>query len=191
MKPKRNGFSRQYEAALRTHVKRSRPASLHSAKHLGRQAMTLGLATLDLARIHERALTSLVLTGDSSTTRDGIVRRAGTFFAGALTPIEETHRTAQEANARLKQTIQTLSQRTAELAVSNAELQREIIHRKSVEQSLKKSEQHYGRLLEQSRQMQDQLRLLSRQLLSVQEEERKMISRELHDVIAQTLTSIN
>ena len=39
--------------------------------------------------------------------------------------------------------------------------------------------------------MQEQLRLLSRQLLSAQEEERKKISRELHDVIAQTLTTIN
>jgi signal transduction histidine kinase len=39
--------------------------------------------------------------------------------------------------------------------------------------------------------MQGQLRLLSRQLLSAQEEERKKISRELHDVIAQTLTGIN
>src|SRR6185369_6703336 len=38
---------------------------------------------------------------------------------------------------------------------------------------------------------QEQLRLLSRQLLLAQEEERKKSSRELHDVIAQTLTSIN
>ena len=39
--------------------------------------------------------------------------------------------------------------------------------------------------------MQEQLRLLSRQLLLAQEEERKKISRELHDVIAQTLAGIN
>jgi signal transduction histidine kinase len=44
---------------------------------------------------------------------------------------------------------------------------------------------------ERSRIMQDQLRDLSRQVLMAQEEERKRISRDLHDVIAQTLTGIN
>ncbi len=39
--------------------------------------------------------------------------------------------------------------------------------------------------------MQGQLRQLSRRLLSAHEEERKKISRELHDVIAQSLTGIN
>jgi signal transduction histidine kinase len=42
-----------------------------------------------------------------------------------------------------------------------------------------------------SERLQEQLRRLSRQILSAQEEERKKISRELHDVIAQTLTGIN
>jgi hypothetical protein len=60
-----------------------------------------------------------------------------------------------------------------------------------VEESLRQSEQHSGHLLEQSRRLQEELRLLSRRILSVQEEERKRISRELHDVIAQVLTGIN
>ena len=77
------------------------------------------------------------------------------------------------------------------LAVANRELRREIDRRQAVEESLRKSEQHYSRLLKESRQMQEQLRLLSRQVLTMQEEERKKISRELHDVIAQTLTGIN
>jgi signal transduction histidine kinase len=46
-------------------------------------------------------------------------------------------------------------------------------------------------LLEKSDRLQEQLRQLSRQILSAQEDERKKISRELHDVIAQTLTGIN
>jgi len=46
-------------------------------------------------------------------------------------------------------------------------------------------------LLKQSRLQQKQLRNFSHRILDVQEEERKRISRELHDVIAQTLVGIN
>jgi len=77
------------------------------------------------------------------------------------------------------------------LAASNQKLEQEIVRRQAVEESLKKSEQYQSQLVTQSRRMQEQLRWLSRQILSAQEEERKKISRELHDVIAQTLTSIN
>jgi len=191
MARKLNGLSQRYVAALRKHLKQGPQASLQPAQGLGRRAMALGLETLDLARFHEQALITLVLPGDSPGTRDRIIRRAGTFFAEAITPIEKTHRTAQEANAHLNQMIQRLNQRSVDLTASNRRLQQEIAQRKSVEESLRRSKQHYSQLLEQSRHMQAQLRLLSRQLLLAQEEERKMISRELHDQIAQTLTGIN
>ena len=188
---KLNGLSRRYQAALRTHLKQGPQASLQPAQGLGRRAMALGLEMLDLARFHEQALITLVLPGYSPGTRERMVRRAGTFFAEAITPIEKTHRIAQEANDQLVQLNQALKQHSVDLTASNRQLQQEILQRKSVEESLRKSEQHYSQLLEQSRHMQEQLRLLSRQLLSAQEEERKMISRELHDQIAQTLTGIN
>ncbi len=192
MKRKLNGFSRQYLAALRRHLlQQGRKAGTRPASGLGRQAMMIGLETLDLARIHEEALVTLVLPRYDPDARAGIVRRAGTFFAETIVPIEKTHRTAQEANSHLNRMIQTLSRRGLELSLANRQLKQEIIQRKSAEDSLRKSEQHYTQLLEQSRHMQQQLRLLSRQLLLAQEEERKKISRELHDVIAQTLTSIN
>jgi signal transduction histidine kinase len=78
-----------------------------------------------------------------------------------------------------------------ELAASNLELNQEITQRKTAEAALKKSERHYSELLRQSDRLQEQLRRLSRQIISAQEDERKKISRELHDVIAQTLTGIN
>lgn len=77
------------------------------------------------------------------------------------------------------------------LAASNRKLEQEIVRRQAVEKSLKDSEQNKSRLLEQSRVLQEQLRQLSRQILTAQEEERREISRELHDVIAQTLAGIN
>lgn len=187
-----SGFSRRYHAALRKHLKQARPAAgLRPAIGLGRQAVSAGLRTLDLARIHQQALNALVLPGYSPDTRDALVRRAGAFFAETITPIEKTHRVARETKDQIERLNEALYRRNKALAGSNRRLKLEIAHRKLAETALRKSEQHYGELLEQSRRMQEQLRLLSRQLLLSQEEERKMISRELHDVIAQTLTSIN
>ena len=82
-------------------------------------------------------------------------------------------------------------QRLEVLAASNRKLEQEIVQRKAVEKSLKQSQQKQSESLEKACHMQEQLRYLSRQVLTAQEEERKRISRELHDVIAQTLTGIN
>lgn len=70
-------------------------------------------------------------------------------------------------------------------------LKSEIAQRKAVENTLKKNKGHYTQLLKQSRQMQEHFRDLSRKILLAQEKERKEISRELHDEIAQILTGIN
>ncbi len=191
MKVHRLEISRLYQAALQDYLKQGPAMELESALILGRRAMAIGLETLDLARIHEIALVALVLPGYSSSTRDGLMGRAGMFFAETITPLEQTHRGAREANSHLNQVVQALSQRTAELAESVEMLKREIVHRKAVEDSLVTSQQTTSKLLEKSLQMQEELRHLSRKLLSVQEEERRKISRELHDVIAQTLTGIN
>ena len=153
--------------------------------------MAAGLQTLDLAKLHEQTLVAELLPGVPAGKRAALIKQAGSFFAEAILPLEKTHASTQEAAAYLRKVIETLSQRTVELAASNLELSQEIAHRKTAEAALKKSERHYSELLEQSDRLQEQLRQLSRQILSAQEEERREISRELHDVIAQTLTGIN
>ncbi|MDB6003668.1 MAG: hypothetical protein JWR15_655, partial [Prosthecobacter sp.] len=158
---------------------------------LGHRAIDLGLETLDLARMHEVALMALVLPRYSSSTSDGMMGRAGLFFAEAITPIEETHRGARETNVHLNHMVQALNQRTQELAASVEDLQEEVAQRKAIAESLRLSQETSSQLLQQSCELQEELRQLSRQLLFAQEEERKKISRELHDVIAQTLSGIN
>lgn len=191
MKRQPSKLSRRYQAALRTHLKQGRSANLESARGLGSQALAAGLQTLDLAKLHEQTLVAQILPTCPPRKRAALIKQAGTFFAVAITPIEKRPRSARDATALLKKFIETLSQRTVELAASNLELSVEITLRKTVEAELKKSERHYSQLLRQSDRLQGQLRRLSRQILSAQEEERKKISRELHDVIAQTLTGIN
>jgi len=108
-----------------------------------------------------------------------------------LAQTQKSLRSARAATVRLQQLIAALSRRTVALAASNVKLRREVIQRKATEEALRQSDLHYSRMLKHSDRQQKQLRHLSRQILSAQEEERKEISRELHDVIAQTLTSIN
>ncbi len=191
MKSEQQELSRLYHAALQRYLKLGHGASMDPAHALGCRAVALGLETLDMARIHEIALVALVLPGYASSTNDGMMGMAGIFFAEAITPIEKTHRGAREANVHLSKIVKVLSQRTLELAESVEGLKREIGQRKVVEESLRISEQTSSQLLAKSLQMQEELRHLSRELLSAQEAERKKISRELHDVIAQTLTGIN
>jgi signal transduction histidine kinase len=187
MKAKLTRLSRGYVTALRKHLKQGPRASLQPARGLGRQAVALGLETLDVARIHEAALASL----EASSSQDGVIKQAELFFAEAITPIEKTHRAALKANVHLRQLARTLDRRTVDLAASGRHLKQRVAQRKGVEQALKKSAGHYARLVKESRRLQKHLRHLTHQILSAQEEERAKISRELRDEIAQTLLGIN
>jgi signal transduction histidine kinase len=187
MKRKLSVLSRRYLGALRKHLNQGPRASLCSARALGRQAVAIGLETLDLARIHEHALGTV----EASSRREGLIKRAELFFKDAISPIEETHRASVAANARLQQLNQKLDRRTLSLAASQRSLQKGIARRKSVEAALQKSGGHYRELLEGSLALQRHLQHLTHRILSAQEHKRTQMSHELQDEIAQTLLGIN
>jgi PAS domain S-box-containing protein len=103
-------------------------------------------------------------------------RKSCRLAVSDITPLKR----AEEAQARLEA-----------LAAANQELTQEIVRREAVEEALRKSEQQSSQLLSHALHLQEQLRHLSHQILQTQEEERKRISRELHDEIVQTLTGVN
>ncbi len=187
MEEKLRQLSKRYVTALRNFLKPGVRGSLQPALSLGSLAVSLGLETLELARIHERAVAALKI----SNGRNSSTRRAEIFFTEAITPIVERHRPARESKIELTRLNQSLKRRTTELAVTHRELQRGIVRRKSVELALKTSGEHYTRLLKESLQLQEGLRQLAHQVMAAQEDERQSISRELQDEIAQDLLGIN
>ena len=77
------------------------------------------------------------------------------------------------------------------LAAANRELEKEVALRKESEAALRKSEDRFRTLLQQAHLLQARLRLMTHEMLNAQEDQRKKISRELHDEVSQILLGIN
>ena len=192
MKNARRRLATRYLTALRTHLgKNGRGHHGDHAQDLGRAALAAGLAPLDLAIMHEKAVATLAASHDFADGRNGFFKRKGFFFTQALIPLEAAHRATRETNRELQRRNKVLRLLTVALSRSNRRLQREIARRQAGEAALKKGHEQYRALFLQSQAMQKKLRQLTRQILTAQEEERKMISRELHDDVVQTLVGIN
>ena len=185
------GWSRRYQTALSRHLERGSEASPKPALGLGRRAAALGLETLDVAVIHEKAVMTLVHPGGASRARKRTIERANVFFTETIVPIEKTHRAALKADVRVNQLTQTLRRRTAESSASTRHLEQGIAERQAAEAALKKSGKHHIRLLQESGRLQTRLRDQTRDILSAQEDGREKASRQLHDEIAQILLAIN
>ena len=180
-------YSRRYQDALCQHLKKARGLDL--ARSLGTEAVTAGIETLTLARIHQEAL-SQILPPATRTGLTRVMRQTADFFTEVLMRVQESNG-GSALDLQLESLKQNLAKQTGELAVSNRELKDEIARREGVERALQESQRHHSRLLRESNHLQEQLRFLSHEILSTQEEERKKISRELHDEIAATLSIIH
>ena len=184
-------LTRRYVAALGNHLRQASRTSLLPAQGLGRQSMAIGLDTLDLARIHEKAVAGILLPGCSAGKRALMTKRSGVFFERANLPMEETHQAARQTKNHSDVLAATLGRRTGELAVCNRRLQEGIRQRKAMENTFATSGKRRDRSLEESLKLQKRLRLLTRRVMAAQEGERTKISHELQDEIVQTLVGIN
>ena len=169
-------------------VERSRLVNRHLLLFVSPTSRLIYLAFLKkvFTEPKNQACEALLLKEDGGTVWAG-------FRATSAFSLKGTRKWCRIAFADItarKQAEET-QRRLEALADTNRGLKQEIARRQTVEQALQKSEQHQSRLLKQSRHMQEQLRHLSHQILNAQEEERKRVSRELHDEIAQTLVGIN
>ena len=192
MKNARRRLATRYLTALRAHLGQDgRDHNGDHAQDLGRAAVAAGLAPLDLAIMHEKAVATLAPSHDFTNGRNGFFKRKGFFFTQALIPLEAAHRATRETNRELQQRNKTLRLLTEALSRGNRRLQREIARRLAGEAALKNGRAQYRALFLESQAMQKKLRQLTRQIITAQEEERKMISRELHDDVVQTLVGIN
>jgi signal transduction histidine kinase len=179
-----------YHSALRDYLAQPTEATLQQAYELGRAAMSAGLGVFDVIRLHHQALNDGVVSRDPAA----VVRYAPmleTFLLESLSPFEAAHRGFRRAWERLEQLNTGLAGHNEALALSNAQLEEEISMRQRTEAQLRESKDHYFQLFQKAHAMEESLRELSAQILTVQEEERKRISRELHDEVGQALTAVN
>ena len=189
-KTKLSRFAGRYRAALRDHLAPGARDARPVAQGLGNQAVAMGLETLDLARMHETALTELLVTQDDAAVQNTLTARAAEFFTEALAPLEATHAPALAAGTALAELNANLVRNTTDLAESRRALEEGVSQRHEAERGLQTSEVESARLLEEAQQLQQHLQDLARRILTSQEEERRKMSLTLQDEIAQTLLGI-
>jgi signal transduction histidine kinase len=187
--PPHPGLVDRYLVALRRHLCHQGPKD--RPQSLGRVAFAQGLLARDLAKVHEQAVVRLAVTHDVAIAGHGAFKRASRFFLLVLTPFASAEKAARTNNRVLRQRHENLRVQAAALARTNQRLEREVAGRKLGEAAIREGKEQYRKLFQESQLMQRNLRRMARQVLSAQEEERKQISRELHDQVVQTLVGIN
>ena len=180
----------RYQSALSGYLSHPDEANLQKAYEFGREAMNAGCGIVDVIRMHHQALGSLMRAGRRAE-RTFTAPAVEAFLLEVIAPFEAAYRGFGSARERLQNINGVLAERNEELALSNSNLEAEIKVRQRAEAALRESKNHYFLLFQEARAMEEDLRRLSAKMLTAQEDERRRISRELHDEVGQALTAVN
>jgi signal transduction histidine kinase len=174
-----------YRKALGEHMENPGSGTLEQALHLGRAVMGEGLGVADIIRMHHEALAALPLKpGKTAATRALLATSLDSFLLDALLPLAS-------AGGGSEMKLKIRFGHVEELALRNGELEDQIAECRRAEAAVLASKDHYFALYQNARAMETNLRDLAAQVLTAQEEERKRISRELHDEIGQALAAVD
>lgn len=113
-------LSQQYSRILGDFLVKFDENARLEAYELGREALTEGVALLDIVTIHHLALNNFIAQGKINQTW---LSRAGEFLGECLSPFEMSQRGYQEANQGLRRMNDVLRQKNEEISRANRELE--------------------------------------------------------------------
>lgn len=109
------GYRRQYYDALRGYIGGGGEDALSGAYELGRRALAEGLGILDVAALHQEAVSALLQEGTGDAPAD-VLRKAGDFLIESLSAFELRYRSVDEANAALRRLNELLEKEAKRIA---------------------------------------------------------------------------
>jgi PAS domain S-box-containing protein len=141
----------QYRAALSTYAASGEEEHLQAAYELGRSALNSGFGVLDMVRLHQEALVTMVSSTTAPVATVRLAKAVETFLMEALSPFEAAHRGFRDACQRLKQLNETLAERNELLGATNQRLQEEVVGRKAAQEAVEESELKFRSVVESAR----------------------------------------
>jgi signal transduction histidine kinase len=176
-----------YRGALREHLARPSKSTLAKGFALGQAALDGGIEIFDLISLHHQALADGVMPDGSSVVQTRYLLGLEAFLLAALAPFRMASGGSLASKDRR---VGMASEHMNALALRNARLEEEIADLQRSGSAMRDAKDHYFQLYQSARAMEANLRELSAQVLSAQEDERKRISRELYDEIGQALIAV-
>ncbi len=161
-----------------------------AARSLGREAVSLGLETMDLVRIHGQTVAAQIARHPFSGSLGEWIHRADTFFAKTLAPIETLNQTTAKMTARIRSLKRVLRQRTRAAAVTAQRHKKSIRRRQASEAALERSKLQETKRRAEMRRLQTDWRQRIGNMFAAQEEEEDKTSRIVFNGLFQTLLGI-
>ena len=141
----------EYRHALATYAASGEEEHVQAAYELGRSALNAGLGVLDMVRLHQEALLTLVASTAAPVATVRLAKAVETFLMEALSPFEAAHRGFRDACQRLRQLNEALAERNELLASTNIRLEQEMVGRKAAQEAAENSELKFRSVVESAR----------------------------------------